>query len=1064
MVVNGPGGTPVVSPVVQTSWHSDQTLPSLLFWKEQPMVHLFWARVHNGELKQMRRSSEGVQIATDNNGVPVATDLEFLGRFGDSLRFKVDGGVVPTGYPTNPDPGFRYDLPTDTAVVLPLVFPTPDPGPDPVSLGNATLAAYPYFAYFTPGAPLVPLSFFSQATTVAGVLRSHCRFEAALKWYERFYSPLKANASWCVQGTVPCCQGGTIDPSLDSGAARAIARNRAVTLSYLETLLDWGDAIVRENSPEAFQRARLVFDTASRLLGFRPLTVLTKADPTLPAVTVASFVPRSAPLNPRLLTLYERIGDRLDLLHDCINGRRYRNGVQGKDMSYFGDVAVRNGWQSTAVACLDEGDWCNPSCAYRFTYLIGKAIEIAGDVRAFGGELLAAFEKGDAEYLASLRVAHERQLAELAVAVRQNQWREADWQVQAAQFVKEIAQTRHRYYQGLIDAGLIGGESTYKSLTEASAIVRAGGNIMEVVAQVLQITPDSYVGWPCSFLHVPSGSKLGGVFQTIARIANVVADILVTTAGLNLTEAGWDRREAEWRHQVEVLDLEIQQDERQILAAERRRDSALRELNNQRRQVEQLAEVQDFLRDKFTSHELYLWLQRETAALYRQMYELAVHTARQAQKAFNYERGHETRNFLKGEIWSDLHEGLLAGERLETALRHMEKTYIDENLREYELTKHISLRQMFPQQLLELKLTGQCEIELPEWLFDLDYPGHYMRRIKNISLSLPSVLGPFTGVHCRLTLLSSRTRIDPRLSGPIAPCCTKPSSVTPGGPCENCDPPHPITTREPKALGTGYVALPDDPRIVRQYAAMEAIATSSAQNDSGLFELNFRDERYLPFEFAGAVGRYRIELPPENNYFDFATITDLVMHLRYTSREGGDVLRAAAAEAARFALPDAGLRLLDVKMELPDQWHRFIGQPADHPKVLDLSLDRDLFQFLPGQPDLRVRRMEILLSAPDARQDGVCHPARLTVELARGEVHGSAVAFEGPAQLIDCVASTEEPGLYHGVAAVELAPTTSHGTAPIAQLTFPTQAGAVDRLFVGCLYEVLPAGRLPHHL
>ena len=37
------------------------------------------------------------------------------------------------------------------------------------------------------------------------------------------------------------------------------------------------------------------------------------------------------------------------------------------------------------------------------------------------------------------------------------------------------------------------------------------------------------------------------------------------------------------------------------------------------------------------------------------------------------------------------------------------------------------------------------------------------------------------------------------------------------------------------------------------YAAREAIATSSGQNDSGLFELNFRDERYLPFEFHGAM-------------------------------------------------------------------------------------------------------------------------------------------------------------------------------------------------------------------
>ena len=38
----------------------------------------------------------------------------------------------------------------------------------------------------------------------------------------------------------------------------------------------------------------------------------------------------------------------------------------------------------------------------------------------------------------------------------------------------------------------------------------------------------------------------------------------------------------------------------------------------------------------------------------------------------------------------------MAGERLSVALRHMEKAYLDENVREYELTKHVSLRLAIP--------------------------------------------------------------------------------------------------------------------------------------------------------------------------------------------------------------------------------------------------------------------------------------------------------------------------------------------------------------------------------
>src|SRR5262249_24059566 len=150
---------------------------------------------------------------------------------------------------------------------------------------------------------------------------------------------------------------------------------------------------------------------------------------------------------------------------------------------------------------------------------------------------------------------------------------------------------------------------------------------------------------------------------------------------------------------------------------------------------------------------------------------------------------------------------------------------------------HISLRLNFPAEFLQLKMTGRCEIRIPEWMFDLDYPGHYMRRIKNVALTIPCVTGPYTGVHCRLTLLSSTTRVNPLLSVPPAHCCNE---------CTQDNP---------------YVACHHDPRVIRQYAAREAIATSTGRNDTGLIELNFRDDRYLPFEYHGAVSNWRIELP-----------------------------------------------------------------------------------------------------------------------------------------------------------------------------------------------------------
>ena len=504
-------------------------------------------------------------------------------------------------------------------------------------------------------------------------------------------------------------------------------------------------------------------------------------------------------------------------------------------------------------------------------------------VREFGGALLAAFEKGDAEYLASLRAGHERELLNLTRAIRQDQWRDADWQRQALQKTKEVAQTNRRYYATLIQNGLNSGELQYQDLTAVSLSTHVAANVIEGRRRSDGSHSRSLRRLPVrGDLAAAGGTKLAGMFKTIARITHPVADMAAQTAGLDLTQAGWARRLEEWVHQVEVLDIEIQQIERQILAAERRRDIALQELNNHQRQIEQSTEVQDFLRDKFTSHELYLYLQKETAALHYKMYELALHAAEQAERAFNFERGDTARRFLPCEPWDNLHEGLLAGERLQLALRTMEKAYLDVNVREYELTKHFSLRLHFPLQFLQLKTTGVCEIELPEWMFDLDYPGPFMRRIKNVTLTIPCVTGPYTGVHCRLTLLSSSIRVDPCLTCPPAACCGRCA-------CEN-----------------EYEPCRCDPRFVRHFGAREAIATSSGQNDSGMFELNFRDERYLPFEFLGAVSRWRIELPPENNFFDMDTLSDVVLNLNYTAREGGDVLRRAANEVAQCHVATAG--------------------------------------------------------------------------------------------------------------------------------------------------------------
>jgi hypothetical protein len=69
-----------------------------------------------------------------------------------------------------------------------------------------------------------------------------------------------------------------------------------------------------------------------------------------------------------------------------------------------------------------------------------------------------------------------------------------------------------------------------------------------------------------------------------------------------------------------------------------------------------------------------------------------------------------------------------------------------------------------------------------------------------------------------------------------------------------------------------------------------------AQNDSGVFDFNFRDERYLLLEMAGVISELEIELSTEKELrrFDYSTISDVIVHVSYTAKEGGGLFKEKA--------------------------------------------------------------------------------------------------------------------------------------------------------------------------
>jgi len=146
-----------------------------------------------------------------------------------------------------------------------------------------------------------------------------------------------------------------------------------------------------------------------------------------------------------------------------------------------------------------------------------------------------------------------------------------------------------------------------------------------------------------------------------------------------------------------------------------------------------------------------------------------------------------------------------------------------------------------------------------------------------------------------------------------------------------------------------------------------SIATSTAQNDSGVFEFSFRDERYMPFEGAGAVNSsWMLELPKSFRQFDYETIPDVILHISYMAKADGrfrDQVEARNAEAEGTilnALRQSPLgRAYSLRQEFPTVFSRLTHSPASSPVKLSFT-DKYLPFFLRGRT-VKVANAKLLL-------------------------------------------------------------------------------------------------------
>jgi hypothetical protein len=703
---------------------------------------------------------------------------------------------------------------------------------------------------------------------------------------------------------------------------RPVAYMKSTVMSYLDNLISWGDNLFSTESREALAEATLIYVIASEVLGPAPQPVpppervdqsFDELEPALDAFANAMVeienvigsggsgggsgssgggIPNAQtfyfkiPPNQNLLNYWDTVADRLYKLRHCQN-------IAGLPLQLtLFDAPIDPGLliaaQSAGVDLSSVlSDMSAPLPNYRFTALYPQAMDFVNALRAYGAALQAALEKGDAGALTLLTQTTQQQLLTDGNDVLEWQVEQAANNVEALQQALALVQSRHDYNAG--QSFMNDQENAANDISIALNVTGYIAAAAEFITVPIHDIPTFCVG-ASGFGATPVATgALGGkdAASGVAMFAAGTKTLMTTldnTSKILTQQGNFHHRQDTWTQNAAEAQIQIDQTQYQIAASNLALQVAQQNQILHQEQIDNIQKQLDFLNSKFTNDALYTWMVSSLSSTYFQSYQLAYQMCKQVERCYQFELGLRNTSFIQFGYWDSLYKGLLAGETLNHDLRRMQSSYLQQNSRRFEISRYVSLGMLDPTAFQKLLVTGACDFTLPESLFDMDYPGHYNRRLTRVSMTVvyPSP-GKFDNVKATLTMMSNQVRV---------------ATDTTSGYAEN--------------------PVGSDSRFAYNYAAVpQKIVMGSAQDDPGLFltaiASNIVDQRYLPFENAGAVSSWHLDMPQINNEVDLSTVGDVWLHLYYTALDGGGGLQTTVQAYNAANLPTSGVKLFSAQ-------------------------------------------------------------------------------------------------------------------------------------------------------
>ncbi|WP_274369208.1 neuraminidase-like domain-containing protein [Morganella morganii] len=680
--------------------------------------------------------------------------------------------------------------------------------------------------------------------------------------------PLKEDTSW------------NADP-LDSVDPDAVAQNDpmhykvSTLMKLLDLLIARGDNAYRIPERDTLNEAKMWYMQALGLLGDKPVSILSDgwenpslsnaADKTqekqlndeisrirsgglLPDVRTANtltglFRPQQ---NEKLLSYWQTLEMRLFNLRNNLS-------IDGQPLSLpiFAAPADPAALLSAAAAA-SGGCKSLPSAdipAMRFPQALESARSLTGQLVQFGSTLQGLIERRDAEAMSELLQNQASELMLSSLRMQEQALTELDAEKKTLEQSRAGAQSRVDSYRALYDENISAEEKRTMDLYLSSSVLSTSIDALNMAAAVADMAPNI-------FGVATGGSRWGGVPKAIGAGMNLAASATKTTADNISQSEAWRRRRQEWEIQKNNAESEVKQIDAQLEALAVRHTATEMQYKHLELQQAQTQAQLELMQRQFSNKALYSWLHGRLASIYYRFYDLTAARCMMAEKAYGWQTNDAATRYIKPGAWQSNNAGLMAGESLLLNLAEMEQAWLKWDSRSLEVTRTVSLAEVYRSDNIVLAakiaelLQGSGSGDTPastglsmtedkqlHAAFNLkalniaqDYPASLgnTRRIKQISVTLPALIGPYQDMRA--------------------------------------------------IFSYGGSALP---------AGCRAIALSHGINDDGQFRLDFNDGHWLPFEGIPVDDNNSLTLsfPDANGEKQkplLLSLTDIIIHIRYT--------------------------------------------------------------------------------------------------------------------------------------------------------------------------------------